>query len=62
MPGNAIQTVKSTDAVKVMTVRTSTFEAAGDQAAAPVEAVAGAAIRACRNGSRTRSRPRTGPS
>jgi electron transfer flavoprotein alpha subunit len=38
--GNAIQTVKSTDGVKVATVRTSTFEAAGDQAAAPVEAVA----------------------
>jgi electron transfer flavoprotein alpha subunit len=38
--GNAIQTVKSSDAVKVATVRTSTFEAAGEQAAAPVEAVA----------------------
>jgi electron transfer flavoprotein alpha subunit len=38
--GNAIQTIKSSDAVKVATVRTSTFEAAGEQAAAPVEAVA----------------------
>jgi electron transfer flavoprotein alpha subunit len=38
--GNAIQTVKSSDAVKVATVRTSTFEAAGEQAAAPIEAVA----------------------
>ena len=38
--GNAIQTIRSSDAVKVATVRTSTFEAAGDQAAAPVEAVA----------------------
>ncbi|TCM86932.1 electron transfer flavoprotein subunit alpha/FixB family protein [Rhodovulum steppense] len=38
--GNAIQTVQTTDARKVMTIRTSTFEAAGDGAAAPVEAVA----------------------
>jgi electron transfer flavoprotein alpha subunit len=38
--GNAIQTIKSSDAVKVATVRTSTFEAAGEQAAAPIEAVA----------------------
>ncbi|MGI1664052.1 electron transfer flavoprotein subunit alpha/FixB family protein [Palleronia sp. KMU-117] len=37
--GNAIQTVRSTDAVKVLTVRTSTFDAAGTQAPAPVEAV-----------------------
>ncbi|HSF92999.1 MAG TPA: FAD-binding protein [Paracoccaceae bacterium] len=35
--GNAIQTVKSTDAKKVMTVRTSTFDAAGESGAAPVE-------------------------
>jgi electron transfer flavoprotein alpha subunit len=38
--GNAIQTVKSSDRVKVVTIRTSTFEAAGSQAAAPVETVA----------------------
>jgi electron transfer flavoprotein alpha subunit len=38
--GNAIQTVKSADRIKVVTIRTSTFEAAGEQAAAPVEAVA----------------------
>jgi len=38
--GNAIQTVKSADKVKVVTIRTSTFDAAGEQAAAPVEAVA----------------------
>ncbi len=35
--GNAIQTVKSGDAKKVMTVRTATFEAAGAGGAAPVE-------------------------
>jgi electron transfer flavoprotein alpha subunit len=39
--GNAIQTVKSTDAKKVITVRTSTFQATGEgSATAPVEAVA----------------------
>ena len=38
--GNAIQTVKSSDAKKVMTIRTATFAAAGTGAAAPVEAVA----------------------
>ncbi|HWV40304.1 electron transfer flavoprotein subunit alpha/FixB family protein [Pseudorhodoplanes sp.] len=38
--GNAIQTVKSTDAKKVVTVRTSTFQATGaGGAAAPVETV-----------------------
>ena len=41
--GNAIQTVKSSDKVKVATIRTSTFEAAGSQAAAPVETIAAAA-------------------
>ncbi|GAA0299464.1 electron transfer flavoprotein subunit alpha/FixB family protein [Rhodovulum strictum] len=41
--GNAIQTVRTADAKKVMTIRTSTFEAAGDGAAASVEAVAAAA-------------------
>ncbi|PWR04437.1 electron transfer flavoprotein subunit alpha [Meridianimarinicoccus roseus] len=40
--GNAIQTVRSRDALKVMTLRTSTFDAAGEQAAAPVEAIAAA--------------------
>jgi electron transfer flavoprotein alpha subunit len=39
--GNAIQTVKSTDAKKVITVRTSTFQATGEgSATAPVEPVA----------------------
>jgi len=38
--GNAVQTVKSSDKVKVVTIRTSTFEAAGEQGAAPVETIA----------------------
>ncbi len=38
--GNAFQEVTSADAKKVVTVRTSTFEAAGAQAAAPVETIA----------------------
>ncbi|KQZ02289.1 electron transfer flavoprotein subunit beta [Pseudolabrys sp. Root1462] len=41
--GNAIQTVKSTDAKKVITVRTSTFQAAGEGGSAPVEAAQAAA-------------------
>jgi electron transfer flavoprotein alpha subunit len=41
--GNAIQTVKSTDAKKVVTIRTSTFDAAGEGAAAPVETIAAVA-------------------
>jgi electron transfer flavoprotein alpha subunit len=41
--GNAIQTVKSQDAKKVLTIRTSTFQAAGEGGSAPVEAVAAAA-------------------
>ena len=35
--GNAIQTVKSSDGIKVMTVRTATFDAAGMGGAAAVE-------------------------
>ncbi|MHA6346893.1 electron transfer flavoprotein subunit alpha/FixB family protein [Roseivivax sp. CAU 1761] len=38
--GNAVQTVKSKDATKVMTIRTSTFEAAGTGNSASVEPVA----------------------
>jgi electron transfer flavoprotein alpha subunit len=38
--GNAVQTVKSSDGKKVMTVRTATFAAVGTGAAAPVETVA----------------------
>jgi electron transfer flavoprotein alpha subunit len=38
--GNAVQTVKSSDSKKVMTVRTATFAAVGTGAAAPVETVA----------------------
>ena len=41
--GNAIQTVKSKDAKKVITVRTSTFAAAGDGGSASVENAAWAA-------------------
>ncbi len=41
--GNAIQTVKSKDAKKVITVRTSTFQAAGEGGSAAVETVAAAA-------------------
>ncbi|KIT17992.1 electron transfer flavoprotein subunit alpha/FixB family protein [Jannaschia aquimarina] len=40
--GNAIQTVKSSDATKVMTIRTSTFDAAGEGGSAPVETVSAA--------------------
>jgi len=41
--GNAIQTVKSKDAKKVITVRTSTFGAVGDGGSASVETAAAAA-------------------
>jgi electron transfer flavoprotein alpha subunit len=41
--GNAIQTVRSRDAKKVVTVRTSTFAAAGDGGNAAVEAIAAVA-------------------
>jgi len=40
--GNAIQTVKSADPVKVMTIRTASFEAAGAGGSAPIEAAAAA--------------------
>jgi len=38
--GNAIQTVKTSDAKKVITFRTSTFDAAGDGGSAAVETIA----------------------
>ena len=41
--GNAIQTVRSSDAKKVVTFRTSTFDAAGTGGSAPVETVSAAA-------------------
>jgi len=41
--GNAIQTVKSTDAKKVITVRTSTFQAAGEGGSAAIETASAAA-------------------
>ena len=40
--GNAIQTVKSSDAKKVVTIRTSTFDAAAEGGTAPVETVGAA--------------------
>ncbi len=41
--GNAVQTIKSTDPKKVITVRTSTFQATGEGGSAPVEPVSAAA-------------------
>ena len=41
--GNAVQTVRSADAVKVMTVRTANFDAAGTSGSASVEDVSAAA-------------------
>jgi electron transfer flavoprotein alpha subunit len=41
--GNAIQTVKSGEAKRVITVRTASFQAAGEGGSAPVETVAAAA-------------------
>ncbi|NTI78504.1 electron transfer flavoprotein subunit alpha/FixB family protein [Rhizobium rhizogenes] len=41
--GNAIQTVQSTDAKKVITVRTASFQAAGDGGSASVETISAAA-------------------
>jgi electron transfer flavoprotein alpha subunit len=41
--GNALQTVQSLDATKVVTVRSASFAAAGEQAAAPIETAAAAA-------------------
>jgi electron transfer flavoprotein alpha subunit len=40
--GNAIQTVRSGDAKKVLTIRTASFQAAGNGGSAPIQAVAGA--------------------
>ena len=41
--GNAVQTIRSRDQVKVITVRTSTFAAAGTGGSAPIEEIAPAA-------------------
>ncbi len=40
--GNAVQTIKSSDAIKVMTIRTSTFALAAEGGSAPIEAVGAA--------------------
>ncbi|MEY8098647.1 electron transfer flavoprotein subunit alpha/FixB family protein [Falsihalocynthiibacter sp. S25ZX9] len=37
--GNAIQTIKSTDSIKVATLRTATFDAAGEDGSATVESI-----------------------
>ena len=59
--GNAIQTVQSSDAKKVVTIRTSTFDAAPTGNAAPVEEIGQGTDPACRNGSRTGSPKVTDP-
>jgi electron transfer flavoprotein alpha subunit len=41
--GNAIQTVKSTDGTKIVTIRTTTFDAAGEGGSAAVESIAAVA-------------------
>ena len=41
--GNAIQTVRSKDKIRVITVRTSTFQATGEGGSAPIEEVAAVA-------------------
>ncbi len=41
--GNAIQTVRSTDAKKIVTIRTSTFDAAGDGGTAPIDTISAVA-------------------
>jgi electron transfer flavoprotein alpha subunit len=41
--GNAVQTVRSKDKIKVITVRTSTFQATPEGGSAPIEAAAAAA-------------------
>ncbi len=41
--GNAIQTVKSSDAKKVVSFRTSTFDAAGEGGSAPIETISAVA-------------------
>ncbi len=41
--GNAIETVQSTDAKKIITVRTAAFQPAGGEGSAPVEKIAAAA-------------------
>ena len=48
--GNALATVQSTDPIKVITVRTTAFDAAGEGGSAPVETIAaGAGYRAARS-------------
>ncbi len=58
--GNAIQTVTSTDAKKVVTVRTASFPAAPEGGAAAIETIAVGPIPACRASSARSSRPPIG--
>jgi electron transfer flavoprotein alpha subunit len=53
--GNALQTVKSSDAKRVITVRTASFSAAGEGGSASVENVSSAGDPGCRPSSRTPS-------
>jgi electron transfer flavoprotein alpha subunit len=56
--GNAIQTVQSTDAKKVITVRTASFAAAAEGGSASVETMRPKPIPVSRPSSRMRCRPR----
>ncbi len=58
--GNAIQTVRSSDAVKVLTIRTAGFDAAAAGGSAPSKTCRAWPIRGCRPGSRTAWRRATG--
>src|SRR6056297_3402483 len=60
--GNAVQTVKSSDATKVVSVRTSTFDAAGTGNSAAVRPSMRRRTPGCRSGSRTRWPRATVPS
>ena len=61
--GNALQTVQSTDAKKVITVRTAAFQAAGEGGSAPIETRRRAADPGALDASSARScRSPTGPS
>jgi len=60
--GNAVQTVKSLDTTKVITFRTSTFDAAGEAARPQSKPSVLPTTPACPNGSKTRLPHRTAPS
>ena len=62
--GNALATVQSTDAIKVITVRTTGFDAAAETGGSARGREPGAAgpTRACRSSSARNSPSRSGPS